>query len=179
VQVGVRRQRWHGVGNRCADFGSLQQRQVVFRVTSGDRVVRRQAKLIQCREQPGALGHPGREDHRGAAVMHYLAVQAETGDDFHRGDGVFRGQREKHAASASGHSAASQRALHGGVDRARQRPRAGSGVQYGTVSVTSASNSRQSPGNAVSRSSKIRPVTKIIRRSSRQALIAAIPFSVS
>jgi len=74
----MRRQRRHGAGNRCADFGGLQQRRVVFRVTGGDRIVRREAELIQGRKQPGTLGHPGRKDHRGVAVANYLAVQAET-----------------------------------------------------------------------------------------------------
>jgi hypothetical protein len=95
--------------------------------------VRPEAELIQCRKQPGALGHPGRKDHRGAAVADYLAVQAGTSDDVHSGTGIFPGQRKQYPASAGGHPVVSQRAPHGGINRAGQRPGGGSGVQHGAV----------------------------------------------
>ena len=133
MQVGLGHHGRHGARDGDPDLGSVQQRQIVFRVADRDRVVRGQAQLVQCREQPGSLGHPGRKDHRRASVVHHLAVQAEAGNHVHGPGGILPVQRKHHAAGVGGNTPVSQRRSDRSVEGACQRPQAGSGVQHGAV----------------------------------------------
>jgi hypothetical protein len=73
------------VGDGYPDLAGIEQAMVVLGVAHADRVVPRQAHIVQCRDQAGALGYPGRQDHQLAPVAHEPAVQAELADHLRGG----------------------------------------------------------------------------------------------
>jgi hypothetical protein len=111
----------------------MKQAVVVLGVADADRVVPRQAHVIQHLDQAGALGHPGWHDHQLTPVAHEPAVQAELADHF-RGGWLVRGRAgDEHLPGAVRDPARGQPGTHGAAHGGCQQANAGPGGQHGAV----------------------------------------------
>ena len=69
------------VGDGDADFGGVQEREIVFGIAEGDRVVLRKAQFVKPHKKARALGNPCRDAHELRAIADQVRIEATLGED--------------------------------------------------------------------------------------------------
>ncbi len=163
-EIGVLLHRRHRVGDGDADLGGVEEGEVVLGIPDGENVVRREAELVKGGQQPGALGHPGRQDHEPLAVAEQLGVDAQLGDDVEQAGGVLGAALEDRVTAPDVDPLAPRALLQGVVDLRGEEGELLRGLQDGAVLRDDGVECRPEAGKWASSSSVIRPVTRIVAR---------------